>query len=194
VRRNLERAVKERLDLVFEYYYAARDRWYSTKHTRGCVCRQVLMPLPTGMKAGYIRARTVERRSTPSTLRRARSPNSDSRCSRRWVGSWPSASTATSRPFSPRPRTSSPVPAQSSVLAIHDGGSSSNLPPSRTIETGSLVADWSVLDLVGANGAIQRIATPHAPVNLWNIHKITPNSKGTRSPCPSPSSTTPPLR
>jgi hypothetical protein len=40
VRRNLERAVKERLDLVFEYYYAARDRWYSTTHTRGCVCRQ----------------------------------------------------------------------------------------------------------------------------------------------------------
>jgi hypothetical protein len=32
VRRNLERAVKERLDLVFEYYYAARDRWYSTIH------------------------------------------------------------------------------------------------------------------------------------------------------------------
>jgi PAS domain S-box-containing protein len=28
VRRNLERAVKERIDLVFEYYYAARDRWY----------------------------------------------------------------------------------------------------------------------------------------------------------------------
>jgi hypothetical protein len=40
------------------------------------------------------------------------------------------------------------------------------------------VADWSVLDLVAANGTIERIATPHAPVNLWNLHKITPNSKG----------------
>jgi hypothetical protein len=34
VRRNLERAVKERVDLVFEYYYAARDRWYALARDR----------------------------------------------------------------------------------------------------------------------------------------------------------------
>lgn len=29
VRHNLEKALKERTDLVFEYYYAARDKWFA---------------------------------------------------------------------------------------------------------------------------------------------------------------------
>jgi hypothetical protein len=31
VRRNLERAVKEKVDLVFDYYYNSRDRWYESR-------------------------------------------------------------------------------------------------------------------------------------------------------------------
>jgi hypothetical protein len=38
--------------------------------------------------------------------------------------------------------------------------------------TGSVVADWCILDVVAENNTLQRIATPQAATQLWQLHKL----------------------
>jgi hypothetical protein len=45
--------------------------------------------------------------------------------------------------------------------------------------SGSVVADWSVLDVVGENGCLQRIATANAPTQLWQMHQLGPSKRET---------------
>jgi len=37
---------------------------------------------------------------------------------------------------------------------------------------GSVVADWCILDVVAENNTLQRIATPQAATQLWQLHKL----------------------
>jgi hypothetical protein len=131
------------------------------------------------MRAGCVRARTAGCRSSPSTSRRGRSQSGSSPSAPRWDGCWPPAWRPTFLRSSPLPSTSSQVRNKFLFFSLYV----SDLIIIFIIfiiivDTGSVLADWCIIDMVDENGLFQRTASPQAPTHLWQLHAIPPSAIG----------------